>query len=62
MPFIEVNLTAGRTTAQKRAFCEAVTREAARHLDCPPDVVWVVFNDIAKDDWATGGTLVSEQT
>ena len=39
-----------------------VTREAARILDCPPEVVWIVFNDVGKEDWATGGVLVSEQT
>ena len=61
MPFIEVNLTSGRSTAQKREFCEAVTREAARILDCPPEVVWIVFKDVDKEDWATGGVLVSEQ-
>ena len=62
MPFIQVNLTAGRSPAQKREFTEAVTREAARILNCPPEVVWIVFNDVAKEDWATGGVLVSEQT
>ena len=62
MPFIEVNLTSGRSTAQKREFSEAVTREAARIFDCPPEVVWIVFNDVGKEDGATGGVLVSEQT
>jgi 4-oxalocrotonate tautomerase len=61
MPFIQVNMTRGRTTAQKREFTEVVTREAARILNCPPEVVWVAFNDVGKDDWATGGVLVSEQ-
>jgi len=61
MPFIQVNLTSGRSTAQKREFTEVVTREAARILKCPPEVVWVVFNDVGADDWATGGVLVSEQ-
>ncbi len=61
MPFIQVNLTSGRSTAQKRELTEVVTREAARILNCPPGAVWIVFNDVAADDWATGGVLVSEQ-
>ena len=61
MPFIQVNLTSGRSAAQKREFSEVVTREAARILGCPAEVVWIVFNDVGKEDWATGGVLVSEQ-
>ena len=62
MPFIQVNLTSGRTTAQKREFTEVVTREAAaRILGCPPEVVWIAFNDFGKEDWATGGVLISDQ-
>ena len=33
MPFIEVNLTSGRSIDQKREFVEVVTREAARILE-----------------------------
>ena len=60
MPFIQVNMTSGRSVAQKRAFAEAVTREAARILDFPPEVVWIAVHDVAKEDWATGGVLLSE--
>ncbi|HET9069689.1 MAG TPA: tautomerase family protein [Amaricoccus sp.] len=62
MPFIEVSLTSGRSTAQKRELSEAVTRETARILGIPPSAVWIVFNDVDKTDWATGGKLMSEQT
>jgi len=62
MPVIHVNLSSGRSTAQKREFAAVATREAARIFDCPPEVVWIVFHDVAKEDWATGGVLVSDQT
>ncbi len=62
MPFIEVSLTSGRSTAQKRELSEAVTRETARILGIPASAVWIVFNDVDKTDWATGGKLMSEQT
>lgn len=61
MPVIHVNMNAGRTTEQKREFSEVVTREAARILKCPPEVVWIVFNDVASEDWATGGVLLSDK-
>jgi 4-oxalocrotonate tautomerase len=61
MPFIQVNMTSGRSTAQKRELTEVVTREAARILGCPPSAVWIVFNDVAREDWGTGGKLMSDQ-
>lgn len=60
MPFIHVRLFEGRTTEQKREFSEAVTREAARILKCPPEAVDVVFDDVKKTDWATAGKLASD--
>lgn len=60
MPFIHVRLFEGRTQDQKQAFVEAVTREAARTLNCSPESVDIVFEDIRKSDWATAGRLWSD--
>ena len=61
MPTINVRLLKGRSVDQKREFVEVVTREAARILKCPPDVVDIVFEDIEKHDWAVGGKLASDK-
>lgn len=60
MPLIHVRLFEGRTTEQKKAFAEAVTREAVRTLGTTPESVDIIFEDIRKSDWATGGRLWSE--
>ena len=60
MPFIHVRLYEGRSIEQKRAFVEAVTRETARTLNCPTDSVDIVFDDVKKSDWASGGKLASD--
>lgn len=60
MPFIHVRLFEGRTPDQKRDFAEAVTREAVRVLKCTPESVDVVFDDVKKTDWASGGRLASD--
>jgi len=60
MPFIHVRLFEGRTIEQKRAFVEAVTRETARTLNCPPEAVDIVFDDVKKSDWAHAGRLASD--
>ena len=60
MPTIRVEMFEGRTVEQKRAFAQAVTEVAARTLGTSPDSVDVLFFDIAKEDWATGGKLWSD--
>jgi 4-oxalocrotonate tautomerase len=60
MPTIRVEMFEGRTVDQKRAFAQAVTEVAARTLGTSPDSVDVLFFDIAKQDWATGGKLWSD--
>ena len=60
MPFIHIRLYEGRTAEQKRAFVEAVTRETSRTLNCPPESVDIVFEDIKRSDWASAGKLASD--
>jgi 4-oxalocrotonate tautomerase len=60
MPLIRVEMFPGRTLEQKREFAIAVTREAAAIFKCDPGAVDVLFAEIQKEDWATGGRLWSE--
>ena len=60
MPLIRVEMFPGRTQEQKKEFAVAVTREAAKILQCDPGAVDVIFAEIQKDDWATGGKFWSE--
>jgi 4-oxalocrotonate tautomerase len=45
----------------KRQLAQALTEAAVRTLGGSPDGVDVVFYDIARHDWATGGRLWSDQ-
>ena len=60
MPTIRVEMFEGRTVEQKRAFAQAVTEAVVKTLGGSADGVDVVFFDIAKHDWATGGRLWSD--
>lgn len=62
MPTIRVELFEGRSVEQKRQLAQALTEAAVRTLGGSPDGVDVVFHDIARHDWATGGRLWSDQT
>ena len=61
MPTIRVELFEGRTVDQKRALAAALTEATVRVLGGSLDGIDVVFFDIARHDWATGGTLWSDK-
>ena len=62
MPTIRVELFAGRTLEQKRALAQALTEATVRTLGGSADAVDVLFFDIQRQDWATGGVLWSTQS
>ncbi|MFM7025519.1 MAG: tautomerase family protein [Limnohabitans sp.] len=60
MPTLRVELFAGRTPAQKAQLAQALTQACVRVLGSDPAGVEIVFFDIERHDWATGGRLWSE--
>jgi 4-oxalocrotonate tautomerase len=60
MPTLRVELFEGRTPEQKAALARELTDACVRVLGGSPGGVDIVFFDIRKSDWATGGTLWSE--
>jgi 4-oxalocrotonate tautomerase len=61
MPSIHVRLFAGRTVDQKRALAKALTEATVATLGGSPEAVDVVFSDVQRHDWATGGALWSDK-
>jgi 4-oxalocrotonate tautomerase len=61
MPTIRVELFEGRTPQQKAALAREITDACVRVLGGSADGVDVLFFEIARQDWATGGTLWSDK-
>lgn len=61
MPSIHVHLFEGRTLDQKRAYAAALTEATVRVLGGSPEAVDIVFTDVARHDWSTGGKLWSDR-
>ena len=61
MPTIRVELFEGRSPEQKRALAAALTEATVRTLGGSADSIDILFFDIKKQDWATGGVLWSER-
>jgi 4-oxalocrotonate tautomerase len=61
MPTFHIELFEGRTQAEKRELVEVLTRETCRVLGCEPSAVDILFVDVKRENWATGGVLWSER-
>ncbi len=61
MPTIHVELFAGRTVEQKRALARALTEATVATLGGSADGIDVIFTDVQRHDWATGGQLWSDR-
>ena len=61
MPTLRVELFEGRTPKQKAELARALTDACVKVLGGSAESVEVLFYDIARGNWATGGVLWSEQ-
>lgn len=61
MPMIRVELFEGRSVEQKRALARALTDAVVQTLGGQAESVHIVFQDVARHDWATAGLLWSER-
>lgn len=57
MPMIRVEMFAGRTVEQKRALAAALTDAFVNTCGGSREAVWVVMDDVPKENWAFGGRL-----
>ncbi len=61
MPIIRVEMWPGRTQAQKRELARAITEVVSNVAQTTPEAITVVFQDVAKEDWAQAGRLASDE-
>lgn len=62
MPTLRVELFEGRSPTQKAELAQELTQACVRVLGGSADGVDVIFVDVARHDWATGGVLWSART
>lgn len=61
MPIVRVEMWPGRTLAQKRELARVITEAMVSIAKTTPEATIVIFEEVAKEDWAQGGVLASEQ-
>jgi 4-oxalocrotonate tautomerase len=60
MPFVNIRILAGHSQERKDEIAKRVAAAISEVAQLPKDVIWVVFEDVATDDWFVGGTSVTE--
>ncbi|MEM9977899.1 MAG: 4-oxalocrotonate tautomerase [Cyanobacteria bacterium P01_D01_bin.2] len=61
MPIIHVEILPGRTVDQKRELVDVLSRETARIAGCSVESIYVVIEDVKKENWGVGGQLCSDK-
>ena len=61
MPILQVELLKGRTTEQKRAMAERVTQALVETVNCKREDVKIIIREMEREDYATGGVLMSDK-
>ncbi len=61
MPIVKIEMWTGRTHAQKAELAKAITDAMVSITNTTPEATIIVFEDVAKDNWAQSGTLASDQ-
>ncbi len=60
MPIVRVEMWSGRTEAQKSELARVITEAVVTIAHATPESTIVIFEDVARENWAVGGVLASQ--
>jgi 4-oxalocrotonate tautomerase len=61
MPIVRVEMWTGRTLAQKKELARVITDAMVNVAHTTAEATIIVFEDIARENWAQSGKLASEE-
>ena len=61
MPIIKVEILEGRSREQKRELAQVLTKETARIIKVSESSIFVVIDEVTKENWAVGGELLVDK-
>lgn len=62
MPIVNVAMLEGRSDEVKAAVAKEITDTLVRHLGSAPEHIYITFEDVPNNNWATAGVLFSEKS
>ena len=60
MPIVRIEMWPGRTQSQKAELARVITAVLVDIADTTAEATTIIFEDIARENWATGGVLASQ--
>jgi 4-oxalocrotonate tautomerase len=60
MPFVNIQILKGHSQERKDKMSRRITEAISEIAELPLDAVWVVFDEVAAEDWYIGSERVSE--
>jgi len=60
MPFVNIQILKGHPQERKDEISRRVTEAISDLAELPKEAIWVVFDEVAAEDWYVGATRVSE--
>jgi 4-oxalocrotonate tautomerase len=61
MPLVQVTMLSGRTADQKRKLALRITDAMEQEANARREAVVVVFNEVSKESYASGGVLMADK-
>ncbi|KRM16273.1 hypothetical protein FC49_GL001390 [Limosilactobacillus oris DSM 4864] len=61
MPLVHIDLIEGRSEEQLKGLVKDVTAAISKNANVPADRVHIVLNEMRKDRYSVGGTMVSDK-
>lgn len=55
MPIVKIELLPGRSDQAKAAIAAEITQTVARHTGAAPEHIYVMFGEVAPNNWAVAG-------
>ena len=62
MPFVSIRILSGHSQQRKDEISRRVTEAISEVAELPKEAVWVVFEEIAADEWYVGARSVAAIT
>ena len=61
MPLVQITMLTGRTVEQKRKLAHRITDAMVEEAGARREVVVVVFHEVSKESYASGGVLMADK-
>ena len=60
MPFVNIRINEGHSRERKDEIARRVVDAIHEVAQVPKEAVWIVFEDVSRDDWYVGPSRVSQ--